>query len=394
MKRNPLALGVACLLLFGCAAPGGSGSGRLVIVGGGLRTENSEVFTAFMEQAGERIAVLPTASGVPEESGPGTVADLVAYSSSEQLVEVVPIHSDTPGRALDGEWVEAIEQADAVWFTGGVQSRILDVFRPGGEDTPAYRALLDLLDRGGSVAGSSAGAAMMCDPMIAWGNSADALLCGMRDEIDDRGLKVQQGMGFFPFGIVDQHFLRRGRIGRLIVALEYTDQERGYGVADNRALAVDLAGARGFALGDRAVLAIDSGAVQREGFARRGLRVSLLSSGDELDFRTGALHPDPAKLAVAPGGVAPTGALQAWDRDTLTHLLERLSSDPARAWSASGESFTLIARADERTRFLAQGADLEGLTVIDAILDVEPSASAAERALALDLELKAGRESR
>lgn len=394
MRRNYLALGVPLLLLSGCAGTAGSGNGRLVIVGGGLRTENSEVFTAFMEQAGERIAVLPTASGVPEESGPETVADLVAYSSSDQLIEVVPILSGTPERALAGEWVEAIEQADAVWFTGGVQSRILDVFRPGGEDTPAYRAVLDVLGRGGSVGGSSAGAAMMSDPMIAWGNSADALLCGMRDEIDDRGLNVQQGMGFFPFGIVDQHFLRRGRIGRLIVALEYTERRRGYGVADNRALAVDLAGARGFALGDRAVLAIDSGDVQRDGFARRGLRVSLLSSGDELDFRTGALHPDPAKVAVAPVGVSLSNELQAWDHDTVTHLLERLSSDPARAWSASGETFTLVARADERTRFLARDADLKGLTVIDAILDVEPSANAAERAMALDLELKAGRESR
>ena len=382
------------LLLFGCVAPTGARNGQLVIVGGGLRDGNSEVFTAFVSKAGQRIAVLPTASGVPVRSGPGTAKSLSAYSSAEQVIEVVPIHFDTPERALAGEWVETIKQADAVWFTGGVQSRILDVFCPGGKQTPAYRAVLDVLERGGCVAGSSAGAAMMSDPMIAWGNSAEALLCGMRDEIDDRALKIQQGMGFFPFGIVDQHFLRRGRIGRLIVALEHTGRRRGYGIADNSALAVDLATARGHALGDRAVLAIDADTARREGFARRGLRISLLSSGDEVDFRTGVLTPDPGKHAVAPGRMPrPTrkGELKAWGRGTLTRLLERLSSDPTRAWKAAGETFTLVVRADERTTFLARSASLQDLTVIDAILDVEAGARAAERAAALAIELKNGK---
>ena len=81
------------LLLAGCAGLPSGPNGRLVIVGGGLQAENSEVFAAFFGKSGQRIVVIPTASGVPEESGPGTVDDLAVHSSAGQVIEVVPIRS-------------------------------------------------------------------------------------------------------------------------------------------------------------------------------------------------------------------------------------------------------------------------------------------------------------
>jgi hypothetical protein len=80
------------------------------------------------------------------------------------------------------------------------------------------------------------------------------------------------------------------------------------------------------------------------------------------------------------------------ERDTLTRLLESLSSDPARACCAAGKTFTLVVRADERTRFLARNSEREDLTIVDAILDVEAGADAAERATALDSELTANKD--
>ena len=390
----PRLLAAATLLaLTACMHTSPTQRGRLVIVGGGLQLENSEVMGEFVHAAGARIVVLPTASGVPEESGPETVSDFEHYCASGQLIELVPILADTPQRASDPECVEAIERATGAWFTGGVQSRILAVFRPAEGDSPAYQALRELLRRDGMVAGSSAGAAMMSDPMIAWGNSRDALLVGVRGDVEDRALAIEKGMGFFPFGMVDQHFLRRGRIGRLVVALEYTGQKLGFGVEENSALAVDLSSERGRALGDRAVVVLDAGEARRDGLTRRGLRVALMSTGDEVDLRDGSVRVDPGKQAVEslpPGARPEYEALGPWDRYALSILMERLARNPGSEQRATGEAFALVLRADGRTRFLARDAALADFCVVDALLDIEALEGAPQAAEELLGELASG----
>jgi hypothetical protein len=112
-------------------------------------------------------------------------------------------------------------------------------------DTPAAKALRQLLQRDGTIGGTSAGAAMMCDPMICGGSSAGAMRYGAHyqvtqpidalkprpesqpaasqvDEEESRqpGVRIGRGMGFFNGNmLLDQHFIRRGRLGRLILAL-------------------------------------------------------------------------------------------------------------------------------------------------------------------------------
>lgn len=387
--------GLLSALTASCAQTELARRGELMIVGGGLQTENSEVLGAFVRGAGQRIVVLPTASGVPLESGPGTQSDLELYASPDQIVQILPIFADTPQHAQDPQYVRPIEQATGAWFTGGVQSRILAVFRPDPVDSPAYRAMADLLRRGGTVGGTSAGAAMMCDPMIAGGSSREALLCGVRGDAEDRALALEKGMGFFPFGLVDQHFLRRGRIGRLVVALEHSGRTLGFGIAENSALAVDLARARGRALGTRAVVVVHSADSMQMGLSRRGLRVSLLSSGDEVDLKHGSVRVDPAKHAIPPGSepVASQGASQGralgpWDRYALSILMERLARAPESEQRASDGVFALVLRADSRTRFRVSDEVWTHFTVIDAILDIEALAGAESAAAALKSELK------
>jgi cyanophycinase len=375
-----------------CINTGVERQGQLVIVGGGLRTENAEVLGAFIHGAGARVIVLPTASGVPKESGPETVEDFRLYAATNQSIEVVDIEAETPERAHDPEFVHLVESASSAWFTGGVQSRILAVFRPDGADSPAYLAVRSMLDRDGTVGGSSAGAAMMCDPMIAWGNSREALLCGVRGDVEDRAVRIEQGMGFFPYGLVDQHFLRRGRIGRLVVALEHTGRRFGFGIAENSALAVDLGANRGRALGDRAVVMVDTGSARRDGLSHLGLRVSLLSSGDAVDLERGRVVVESRKRAVEelpPDSRGEYDALGPWDRSALGILMERLSRDPRQPQQAIGDVFTMVLRADSRTRFLARDSELADFTVVDAILDIVAGEHAAQVAEELSRELAA-----
>ncbi|MEZ5976721.1 MAG: cyanophycinase [Planctomycetota bacterium] len=351
---------LALAALASCSSIGAPTRGHLVIVGGGLRSDNAEVYAAFTEGGKASYVVLPTASGVPEESGPAAVATISRYAAPGSRVEVVELLESTPERAEATDTVRAIRAADAVWFTGGVQSRVTAVFRPGALDTRAYRAVKHVLDGDGRVGGSSAGAAIMSDPMIRGGSSREALLDGVTED----GFGLEQGMGFFGFGIVDQHFLSRGRIGRLLVALDETETRYGFGIADDRALAVDLRARRATAIGERAVVFVDARDMRREGRSLLGARLSLCSSGDVVDLRDGAVARADGKRPVAPIDVLEGrhyDDLRPFAANALALLLERLSTDPTRAQSATEDGVTLTVRADERTTFHAFDDTLAGL---------------------------------
>ncbi len=240
-------------------------NGHLVIVGGGLKPDNEPIYRAVLDRIGPdgRLGVLPTASGVPEKSGPGTVEDFRQYAGPNQSIELIDLRNGEIDKARDPEWVQRIADCDGLWFTGGVQSRIVDTFRPEDEagDTPAYDAMWGLLDRGGVIGGTSAGAAMMSDPMIKWGNSHDALLVGVVNDVEDHGVGVGKGMGFLPpGGIVDQHFFRRGRLGRLLVAMVNRNAGSGMGVGENTAWVLDMGGQGGFeVIGPNGVLLVARG---------------------------------------------------------------------------------------------------------------------------------------
>jgi len=392
-SRGTVPIFATALLLTSCLAPRTEEvAGRLLIIGGGLRVENESVYRRLLDRVGEdaRIVVLPTASGVPEESGPGTAEDLERYCGPDQEVEVVPILATTFERAFDEELVAKLAAAEVFWFTGGVQSRILAVFRPDGEDTPAFRAVQRRLAEGAVVAGSSAGAAMMSDPMIAWGNSREALLVGVRNDVEDRAVALEQGMGFFPGGLTDQHFSRRGRLGRLVVALEASGRRFGFGVCDNRALEVDLAAGTGEAIGQRAVVVVDVSRGSREGLSRLGLRLSLLSDGDRVELSSGDVRPRLGKPPLEPPkpGEDEAELPGPWGRDAILRLLERLAREPSSEHRATGEAFDLVVRADGETRFHSARQDLEDLCACSVVLDIVASPGAAALAEELSRELE------
>jgi cyanophycinase len=432
----------ALALCASCHLTAPAPQGYLLIVGGGLKPDNTEVLSAFASAAGAQTLVIPTASGVPEESAPGTQAMLAAHTQGSQQVAILDIRHDTPERAQDLAYIDPIHDATAVWFTGGDQSRILAAFRPGGaesggaestspnaaspdasetnapapNDTPAYDALLQFLARDGLIAGTSAGAAMMSDPMIAGGTSEAALLRGagfegaLADTVNQApgaqaqpvspGVKLTQGMGFFPYGMVDQHFLSRGRFGRLIVAMEATGQTLAVGIADNRALYVDLSKASGTAIGNHAVVLIDLSTATRDGQTLRGIRISLASSNDTLDFTTARVHPAPGKYPLrthqegepepdAPQPDAPQpdspqpdspqpdapqpieqSAPDPWSSNALSQLLKRLALDPSQSQVARKNRIEITLRTDSGTTFWSAQPDLSDLTVYQVFMDI------------------------
>ncbi|HSK17662.1 MAG TPA: cyanophycinase [Longimicrobiales bacterium] len=266
-------------------APGAESAGRLVIIGGGLARTTEVVYRAVLD--GRRldgpVCVIPTAGANPEASIASAVAAFEHWGGPGTATGIA-VSTANPEAVHDPATVRAIGECSAFYFTGGVQSRIVQVFRPDGRDTPAMRALFDRFRDGAVVAGSSAGAAVMSDPMIAGGSTTRSLQNGVQeggdDEVDgERGLVIEPGVGFFPAAIVDQHFLARGRIGRLITAvLDLDEFDLGFGIDENTALVVD--GDTVGVAGESGVIIVDASDARRTGRSASNMRLHLLAVGD------------------------------------------------------------------------------------------------------------------
>jgi cyanophycinase len=144
----------------------GPKSGRLVIVGGALDPKHEAVYQSLLVTAPDNqpVAIVPLASGVPEESGPLSVQDFQQYAKNPERIFDTKLVYTEPEKAATQESADALKKCGAIWFTGGDQSRIVNAMRPGSGDTVCYQAVLDVLTSGGTIGGSSAGAAMMSDP--------------------------------------------------------------------------------------------------------------------------------------------------------------------------------------------------------------------------------------
>jgi cyanophycinase-like exopeptidase len=113
-----------------------------------------------------------------------------------------------------------------------------------------------LLQRGGVIAGASAGCAMMgdacCSPAAARGARHRAGAAYDDGEPVPLGPQLGPGMKFLPWAITDSHFFERDRIGRLVAGLETNGRRLGIGVGEDAAVEVDLATGRltGVSVGD------------------------------------------------------------------------------------------------------------------------------------------------
>ena len=200
--------------------------GQLVIIGGAEDKEGDcIILREFVRRAGginARIVVMTVATELPREVGENYIR--VFERLGAQDVRIV----DTVERedASSASYLEAIEKATGVFFTGGNQARITSVLK----DTEIDKLLHKRYAEGLVVGGTSAGAAMMPDVMIVEGDSET----NPRIEI----VEMEPGMAFLPGVVIDQHFLQRGRIGRLLSAVTQQPVVLGFGIDENTAVVV------------------------------------------------------------------------------------------------------------------------------------------------------------
>ncbi len=251
--------------------------------------------------AGGRILVFPTASSEPAEVGEET---RTAFASHGFLVDVAPVHADRPEAAFDKAIIEQVRNAGSVYFTGGDQSNIFRTLIQNGRDTPLLEAVRAIWRGGGLLAGSSAGAAIMSKTMILGGTSLEAMAHGVADDPDAPGVLIGAGLGFFPHGLVDQHFIKRGRLARLMVAMAATKEPRGFGVDENTALIVD--GDRARVCGEYGVFFLNArrATVGLDPVNIDEIRLSYLDDGDAIDLKSFTAIPGELKRRVRKSEIA------------------------------------------------------------------------------------------
>ena len=271
--------------------------GDLFIAGGNLSTRARDVHAAFVKAAGGpggRFAVLGAASKVPRSGFEFFRDSLTSLGVDPSRIELLPVAASVSGwegGARDPAVAERATSASGIWMLGGDQNALADILlEPDGTDGPLLAAMRRANEAGASLGGSSAGAAVMSDPMIGGGTSFGALALPRASRSADieisRALFVRRGLGFFPEGIVDQHFDSRARLGRLLEACLVEDGGRrpGFGIAEDTALVWRAAEDRAEVLGAGGVYIVDvRGAVRDLPAGRvriRGAHLHYLSEGD------------------------------------------------------------------------------------------------------------------
>jgi cyanophycinase len=200
----------------------GPANGALVIVGGAMR--DRAIVERFLDLAGgpdAPIVMIPTAGGEDEYD---------QYWEGQRLfkdagaTDLYVLHTNDPAVANTEEFVAPIKTARGVWFGGGRQWRLADAYL----GTRVHDELWALLERGGVIGGSSAGATIQGSYLARGDTETNTIMMG--DHVE--------GMAFVKNVAIDQHLLRRNRQFDLIEVIEAFPEMLGIGIDENTAIVV------------------------------------------------------------------------------------------------------------------------------------------------------------
>ena len=239
------------------------GQQRLMVVGGGTRPP--EATKKFVEWSGgtkSNILVITWATAEEDSSFEGTKKAFMAENPGS--VEHAPI------RPLDAEkrakFIDQLKEATGIYFGGGDQNRIMDVLK----DEELLKMIRAKYNAGTPFGGTSAGAAVMSDPMMT--GDADLKI------LDGSKVGVRPALGLVPNVMFDQHFLIRQRHNRLFGFVMQNPKFLGVGI--NEGMAVMIENNRDLeVVGPTQVMFID--AKDHKG----AMIVNVLKSGDWYDIR-------------------------------------------------------------------------------------------------------------
>ena len=221
------------VLVLGCTAlfAHGQRKGSLFIIGGGERPPalmKELVSTAALRQT-DYVVILPMATSVPEET--------IAYFSSQLsglCNNLITSFNFNRAQANDNQsWIDSVKNARLIYITGGDQNKFMAVV----SGTKLYDALHHAFRNGATIAGTSAGAAVMSQIMIT-GEERNKTNKSNFQEITRNNTLTAQGMGFITSAVIDQHFIVRSRYNRLLGLLADHPKKMVIGIDESTAIIV------------------------------------------------------------------------------------------------------------------------------------------------------------
>ncbi|MDZ4797597.1 MAG: cyanophycinase [Bryobacteraceae bacterium] len=261
--RLRLLLAATLAVPFLMPAASGPAKGALIVVGGG--EVGTEIAQRFIELAGGSdapIVVIPTAAETDSIPNP-----VPAFLRKAGATNITVLHTRDPKLADTAEFVAPLRNAKAVWFNGGRQWRLVDAYM----GTRTEREIRNVLERGGVIAGSSAGATIQGSYLVRGAREGNSQMMAPGYE---------KGFGYLQGVAVDQHLITRKREKDMLQVIDKHPELLGIGLDEGTAIVVH---------GDVAeVIGVSRMAVYDPKYKPQtdGPRYYWLQSGDRFNLRT------------------------------------------------------------------------------------------------------------
>ena len=223
------------------------------------------------------IVVIPTASRM-HETGPRYETLFRELGAARVTV----MDFDTRRDCQEPNRLQRLEEASGIFFTGGNQLRLTTLL--GG--TPVATLIRRRNAAGVTVGGTSAGASILSEHMIAFGDEGSSVISG--------SVRLAPGLGLTNRFVIDQHFRQRDRLGRLITALAYNPFAVGIGLDEDTAVFIgpdetlEVEGSGGVTVVDASEVTFSSMDSVAEGqpVCMLGLKVHILVAGATFNLHT------------------------------------------------------------------------------------------------------------
>ncbi|MFD3326691.1 cyanophycinase [Streptomyces sp. NPDC058701] len=345
--------------------------GSLVLVGGGLKADNTAVYGEIIKRAGgagARIGVI-TAASVPASQDPhaddpqrcsNSACNGAHYAGLFKQhgaadAQWIPVDLDHVDAADSDEVVAQINAMTGFFFGGGDQYRYVTTLLHGEQhtDSKVLAAIRAKLSSGAVVAGSSAGAQIAAGrDMVTGGDSYQGLRDGSApgyfDDPARLGYLPAGGFGFLTSGLIDTHTGAYGREGRALRLAADTGHDRVYALEENTAIVVDRPGTATESItvrGTNGVTILDLRRVQTkktpQGWSAHGARYNHLTDGDRYAAHTWTTRPAATKRHLHTLGQAPV--------PVNTDVFYSADNADGRPYSLLGTARALAATRAQRT---------------------------------------------
>lgn len=249
--------------------------GHLFIIGGGEKTEGLMKEMLKVSGVGEKdyVVILPMSSEEPDSSVIFAKEDFASVG----IKDVVGFNFTQNGPVSQSR-IDSIVKAKLIFITGGDQTRFMKVVGKG----PVYKSIHDAYKNGATIAGTSAGAAVISKKMITGNSLKYPEYTGRYPTIEPANIEITEGLGLVENMIVDQHFIKRQRLNRLLAVVLENPDEVCVGIDESTAIVVT---GKSFSVtGENQVIVLrnpgKSKKVQRNLMGGRGLLIDVLLPGE------------------------------------------------------------------------------------------------------------------